>query len=355
MKLDSSGAIHWEHYLGIGFGDEFSAFVTGLARSPKGEYVLVGYDEDVNCNIDDDGGDIFLMKIASSGQVKWLKKYPGNGGWDEAFGIESTPDGGYIVVGGTWSDSTSSYDGLILKCDDSGRVVWQEAIGGSEGETLMAIRCLPEGGYLAVGRMASKAWVLRLGEDGSIRWQKALGDGTHQWSLNTICPSGDGACVLAGSGEGIWAVKVDRSGGLIWTRSYADPAQNGVLAAFPLRGGNFLLIGSRLIMKIGPTGELVGARAPRADLGIGGATKIKDGRLLLNAMTANGLQVIRISPSGMAESPCFRTRSVSLKVQAPSLADEGVSPPPRVSSARAGRAAFDLDRWPFRVKKPCLK
>ena len=89
--------------------------------------------------------DIWLCKIASNGTEEWVKTFGQPRGYsadyifDEAYGVQQTPDGGYLVCAGSgdedegYSDCSSScgcsdlYVAEVVKTDSSGNLVWQGA------------------------------------------------------------------------------------------------------------------------------------------------------------------------------------------------------------------------------------
>ena len=368
LKLDASGAISWQHCFGMGPGNDFETHAAALTRCPDGNYLLVGYEYDVNMNIGD-YGDIFSLKLASDGNVEWFKKYPAQGA-DEAFCVEATPDGGYVVAGDTWSFGVPSKAGWVLKLDAQGDVVWQTAVGGSADDAryaLYAIRSLPQGGYLAVGEVDDwranswKAWVVRLGNDGQVRWQKTYGDDIHQWALNSICPAGGGAFVLAGNryfegdNDGVWAIKLNRTGGITWRKCYPDEAISQTVGIFPSAGGHFWLVGTHLLLKIGPTGALAGPGSFYLDPGIAGASQDNDGSLLLNGTMGTDLEVMRLGPIRISASDCPLIRRTSVLGRTARITAERVFF--QSQTTWAGVSDVDLDgwTWPFLIQTTCGK
>jgi hypothetical protein len=88
--------------------------------------------------------------------MEWNKLLGGSLG-DNAQVIRQTQDGGYIVAG--WSFSTDgqvtgnhgSNDYWVVKLDDAGNLKWQKSLGGSSGDNLRSIEQTTDGGYIILG------------------------------------------------------------------------------------------------------------------------------------------------------------------------------------------------------------
>ncbi len=76
------------------------------------------------------GCDIWVLKLNTDGSVAWQKTYGGSGD-DEAYSIQQTSDGGYIVAGDTDSFGAGTADVWVLKLDSDGTVAWQKTYGGT--------------------------------------------------------------------------------------------------------------------------------------------------------------------------------------------------------------------------------
>jgi len=93
---------------------------------------------------------LFSMFVLSSGfgqqpHIVW-QKVLGGSYIDEAWSIQQTSDGGYIVAGFTLSndgDVSGNHgftDMWVVKLDSEGNIVWQKALGGSNGDIAYSIQ-----------------------------------------------------------------------------------------------------------------------------------------------------------------------------------------------------------------------
>lgn len=112
------------------------------------------------------------MKIDSQGNIEWAKTYGGSAN-DWANSIQQTSDGGYILTGGAASFGGGNSDFLILKSDSQGNLEWAKTFGGSNLEDAYGVQQTSDGGYILAGTTQSFGaghydfLVLKLDTDGS--------------------------------------------------------------------------------------------------------------------------------------------------------------------------------------------
>ncbi|MBK6997751.1 MAG: hypothetical protein IPH31_23765 [Lewinellaceae bacterium] len=151
VKLDGNGSIEWEKSLG-GIGLDVA---TSIRQLSDGNFIVAGY---VGSNILGHHGffDYWLVKLSSAGVVIWDKVYGGSS-IDQAFEIQLTSDGGFILVGETQSvdgdllNNDGGQDIWVLKLNESGEIVWQKTLGGNMAEGGRSVWQTNDGGYILGG------------------------------------------------------------------------------------------------------------------------------------------------------------------------------------------------------------
>lgn len=112
VKLDGAGNVQWSRTYGrAGVLDEGG---TAVVRTPDGGFLLAG-----NTHNSNSGFDAYAVKIDGAGNVRWSRTYDGGGGEGIATAVMAA-DGGFLLAGDTWPDSTAYDDIYVVRTDDLG-------------------------------------------------------------------------------------------------------------------------------------------------------------------------------------------------------------------------------------------
>lgn len=204
--------------------------------------------------------------------IEWQKCIGGTGD-DFAVSMQQTPDGGYILAGG--SNSTNGdvsgnhgeYDCWIVKINASGAIQWQKTLGGTGDEYANEIQLTIDGGYILTGHTGSNNgdvsglrgsfdfWVVKLSISGTIEWQKTLG-GTNIDMASSVQQTSDGGYIVAGvtlSNNGdvtgnhgsydYWVVKLDSTGIIQWQKALGGTGYDYATDVKPTLDGGYIVTG----------------------------------------------------------------------------------------------------------------
>jgi hypothetical protein len=211
-----------------------------------------------------------------------VKKLFGGTGDDEAYGIQQTNDGGYIVAGYSTSSSngdisTANHGGMdcwIVKLDATGNIGWNKLIGGNMDDWANCIRQTTDGGYILAGYSYSSAngnvtgtnhggidaWIVKLDASGNIIWNKLLG-GLNNDVLGNINQTSDGGYIVAGyslsSANGdvtgvnhgvgtadYWILKLDASGNIVWNKLIGGNGDDVAQEVWQTNDGGYIVVGN---------------------------------------------------------------------------------------------------------------
>lgn len=276
--------IEWQRCLGgsgidVGWSiqptTDGGSIVVGATESNDGDVSnwYEGYDEDGNRT-----DDYWVIKLNSSGSIEWEKTYGGSNN-DAAHFAQQTIDGGYVVVGSSWSNdgdvgghygTTSSSDIWVLKLDNLGNLQWENNYGGNLTEWGYSIQQTVEGGYIIAGYTGSNSgdvtgnhgtgtgdfWVFKTDASGNLEWQKCLGGSDYERAFS-IKQTTDGGYVVTGQGfswdgqlEGClggwsyWIVKLDVSGEIEWKNCYGGSASDNAYKILQTSDGGYIVAGN---------------------------------------------------------------------------------------------------------------
>jgi uncharacterized repeat protein (TIGR02543 family)/uncharacterized delta-60 repeat protein len=218
MKLSSDGTIEWQK----GYGKTGWDGVQSIRQTTDGGYIVAGYTSPV-------WGmpDAWILKLSSNGSIEWQKTYGTKSGRDNAYSIQQTNDGGYIVAGCTDSFGAGYEDVWVLKLFPDGSIEWQRSYGGIGPDTAYSIQQTSDDGYIVGGETCSFGvdsyedfWVLKLSSTGDVEWQKNYGTNWDDYG-RCIQQTTDGGYVVVGyaysfgAGNGdIMVLKLFPNGGI---------------------------------------------------------------------------------------------------------------------------------------------
>lgn len=160
MYENEKGKTVWTKLIG-GKDDESAACTTSFENVTvlkDGSVIAVGYtsatdvtgatDADYKCKGTLEG---LAVKFNKKGDLVWTKLFGGSKG-DMLYSVQATPDGGFVMGGKSESDdadlkglATSIRKAFIIKCDADGNIQWRRALSGSKHNAVQDIAVTPSG------------------------------------------------------------------------------------------------------------------------------------------------------------------------------------------------------------------
>ncbi len=251
--------IKWQNTIG-GFANDS---LVSILPTPDGGFIISGQS---NSNISGaktqnsiGDYDYWIVKVNSSGKVKWDKTIGGTG-LDKVPYIINTLDGGFLVGGTSISDSTGnktenainqSDDYWVLKLDKKGKVEWNNTIGAIQTEKLYGLAQDKDSSYRVTGisytnfsqndksmdnfgsSVWGDYWLLKLDKNGTLI-QDYLYGGQNADFVTSIIPVKEDGYIMGGysysKNDGVktqkfvgnndyWIVRVDKNGVKKWDKT----------------------------------------------------------------------------------------------------------------------------------------
>lgn len=256
VKVDEDGNEIWSQTFG-GRGMDLGMMVQGTA---DGGYILVGDQADEMPTNAVYESNIYLAKTDAEGNLIWSQTY-GDKILYIGWGVEQTPDGGFVLAG--WEARTvDDRDVILIKTDELGEVEWSRTwdLGERDGafdliltaENQIVIACIQ-----SMGSGAPNAVLIKVDLYGNEIWNKRIGEegvGNTFWD---ILEDQDGGFIAVGDTHlgrvpgshedlhGAWVVKTDPQGEILWQHMFGRGGydQAHFYAAAMLPDGGYVLVG----------------------------------------------------------------------------------------------------------------
>ncbi|RMG19937.1 MAG: hypothetical protein D6732_29330, partial [Methanobacteriota archaeon] len=262
LKLDADGNIQWKKYFGTPYGD----YAHSVEQTSDGGYIVAG-----SVYTPTYANDAFLLKLDSKGNIQWSKRYgDGASGFETAYAVEQTSDGGYIVGGDAWNKA------LIMKVDSAGTVLWSKEFSAYK---FYSVEETSDGGYVAVGGnpgSVSYGFMVKMYSDGTVAWQREYGIGSSSGeNFYSVEETSDGGFIVSGFSDEsnidwkhLWALKLNSIGDIMWQKVYyvdslydfnATSAVEIPSEGFAIAGylaSSSINISDLWVLKVDPTGNI---------------------------------------------------------------------------------------------------
>jgi predicted secreted protein len=246
-KTDANGDTLWTRT----YGGTNTDYAYSVRQTSDGGYVVVGYTNSFGAGYED----AYLVKTDADGDTLWTRTYGWSTGNERANCVQQTSDGGYIIVGYTYSYETCHYDFYLVKTDANGDILWTRTYGGSGTEKAESVQQTSDGGYIVAGYTSSfgaglvDAWLVKIDADGDFLWAQSYGGSNWDYAYS-VQQTSDGGYILAGyedsfgaGGKDVWSIKTDANGDTLWTRTYGGSGDDRSYSSQQTADGGYTIAG----------------------------------------------------------------------------------------------------------------
>jgi putative intracellular protease/amidase len=234
VRVNCSGDQLWSR----SFGGPAPDIAMSVIEDNEGGIMVCGYTESMGAGEDD----IYLLKLASDGELLWERTYGGNA-MESGDCVIQTQDGDYLLAGATGS-STSNSDAVLIKVDGDGDVIWTEfydGAGGEGGYDRANSVCSCDGGFALAGDSNEPdlcgVMLVKVDQEGSETLMDFYGDYFYDYGTD-IVECGDGGFMICGVTKdsqsclnSIYAVKTTSQGVPVWEDTFGDSEDSQWAAA----------------------------------------------------------------------------------------------------------------------------
>ena len=220
LKINNMGNEIWSKT----FGGELNDYGHSVQQTMDNGYIISGLTR----SFGNGENDVYLIKTDSSGNEQWNKTFGGNDS-DSGRSVQQTLDGGYIIVGDTWSFSNGKCDIFLIKTDNAGNEQWNKTFGGASFENGYSVRQTTGLGYIIAGYTETyglgkgDGYIIKTDISGNELWNRTFG-GTMLDAAYSVQQTTDDGFIIAGMitpfgamDRDAYLIKADSSGNIQWT------------------------------------------------------------------------------------------------------------------------------------------
>jgi len=143
IKTDGNGIEQWTKTFG-GTSDDDSRSVQ---QTTDGGYIITGWTE----SFGNGAIDVYLIKTDGNGIEQWTKTF-GGVKEERGFSVQQTTDGGYIITGWTGEIDQGQTNVYLIKTDQNGDSLWTKTFGYEpEDDIGFSVQQTTDGGYIITG------------------------------------------------------------------------------------------------------------------------------------------------------------------------------------------------------------
>ena len=209
----------------IMFGGDESDEGNSVQQTTDGGYIVLGTTRSYG----NGESDILLVKIDNVGNEEWRKTF---GGINKDIGnsVQQTTDGGYIISGTTFVNS-SNPDLWLIKTDSNGEEEWNKTFGGNRGDYGGSVQQTSDGGYIFIGSFFTVGknqdiWLIKTDSNGEEEWNKIFGQEGNFEMGYSVQETSDGGFILLGEDYDTksmgYLIKTDSQGIEEWSNNKYD-------------------------------------------------------------------------------------------------------------------------------------
>jgi hypothetical protein len=305
IKTDAFGNLQWAKTYG-GTDDDMNWGGWGAQQTSDGGYIVVGWTFSFGAG----GSDIFLIKTDANGDIIWAKTYGGTGN-EYGYYVQQTSGGGYIVVGYTNSFGAGSYDIILIKTLSDGTLQWAKTFGGTNGDGTRSVQQTSDGGYIVIGWTFSfgaggmDMLLIKTDASGDVQWAKTYG-GIYEDRPTFVRQTSDGGYIVTaytrsfGAGDfDAFLMKTDANGDIIWAKTYGGTDWDEALSIRQTSDGGYIAAGLSFSFSAGVSDAFLIKTDENGD--IGSCSIVQDVRPMVTEPTVTvntpSLSVYSVTPT----------------------------------------------------------
>jgi hypothetical protein len=246
IKIDASGNELWHQIYGE-YNRENTAYY--VQETSDGGYIIAGYEGVTSMY------NAIVQKTDGEGNIVWERVFGEPNLFDEAFCVQQTLDGGYIVTGITQSYGANGNDVLLIKLNSDGTDSWIKVIGDDYNQAGTSVMQTNDGGYIITGSTDDSDYdvdilLVKTNPDGTVEWSKTFGTGNQNYEDSySVQQTSDGGYIVLGNtpiNDGysdICLIKTDELGNKLWDKTFGGSYYDTGYSVHQTSDGGYFIVG----------------------------------------------------------------------------------------------------------------
>ncbi|TKJ42474.1 hypothetical protein CEE37_01970 [candidate division LCP-89 bacterium B3_LCP] len=222
-------------------------------QTTDGGFITVGQ----TASFGNGSADVYLVKVDANGDTVWTKTF-GGFSYESGTGIIQTTDGGYIIIGDTFSFGPGDCDIYLIKTDENGNEEWSEAYGGTGRDAGNDVIQTSDNGYILVAETWSygpgeeSIFIIRTDSNGITQWERTFGGSNCDEGFSIRQTSDDGFVIagctnsfsMSSSFYDMYLIKTDAFGIEQWSRTYGGSGSDVGHDVMQTPDGGYIITGA---------------------------------------------------------------------------------------------------------------
>ena len=202
VQFDRRDRVLWSTTLGGPAADGGRS----ICSTSDGGYFIVGYTYSFGAG----DADLYVIKTDATGNEEWSRTFGAQGRDYGNAGIEAS-EGGFVVTGYTTLYGGGGENVFVAKLDAGGTEEWSTILGGPMADGGVAVCETDDGGFViggytfSSGAGQSDAYMAKVNQAGEVQWERTYGTGEAEFGFGLASTQDGGYVVtgLTGYGPGI--------------------------------------------------------------------------------------------------------------------------------------------------------
>lgn len=273
LQTDLSGNILWKNTDDIQrqtwnafFNDNANQKAASISRTADGGFIIAATTDSENIGNKNPTGktDILIIRTDAQGQIQWHSSHGGPNN-DVAAQVKELTNGDFIIVGHTETfneEGQSKTNAIVIRTNKFGAPINKLTYGGSDDDVGTSIEMLPDGSFIMIGYSKTNSskgndiYLVKLGQTlQDIKWEQRIGGAGDDLGVK-LCVTKDNDLLILGSttglgqgGSDIFLVKTDSEGKVIWQKSYGNTDNEYGRSLCLLNTGDIAIVGTAVFEK----------------------------------------------------------------------------------------------------------